>query len=126
MKKFLFIGLGFFFVALGVIGIFLPLLPTTVFLIIASYFFMKSSPELNEKLMNNKYLGEYIRNYKEKGGMSLKSKISSIGLLWLSIFISGYFLTDSLIIHIILLIVAVGVTIHIASLKNLSTQSAVE
>ena len=63
---------------IGVVGIFLPLLPTTVFLLIASYFFMKSSPELNEKLLNHKHLGSYIRNYKEKKGMPLKTKITSI------------------------------------------------
>lgn len=66
MRKVLFISFGFLFVALGVFGIFLPIMPTTIFLIIASYFFMKSSPELYEKLLNNKYLGKYIKDYKEK------------------------------------------------------------
>jgi len=126
MKKILFISSGVLFVALGVIGIFLPLLPTTIFLIIASYFFMKSSPELNERLLNNKYLGNYIRNYRDKNGMPLKSKISSITLLWVSIFISGYFLTNSIVIRIILLVVAIGVTSYIASIKNLKPQSIEE
>ena len=123
MKKVLFISIGFLFVALGVIGIFLPVMPTTIFLIVASYFFMNSSPELNDKLLNNKYLGNYIKNYRDKRGMPLKSKIGSICLLWTSILISSYFLTESLIIRILLLIVAVGVTIHIATIKNLKPQS---
>jgi uncharacterized membrane protein YbaN (DUF454 family) len=123
MKKFLFITIGIIFVIIGVIGIFLPLLPTTVFLIIASYFFMKSSPELNERLLNNKYLGEYIRNYKEKKGMPIKSKISSIFILWTSILISSYFLIDSKTVIVILLIVAIGVTIHIATLESIKTNS---
>ena len=123
MKKILFISLGFIFVAIGVLGIFLPLLPTTIFLIIASYFFMKSSPELNEKLMNNKYLGKYIRNYKEKKGMPLKSKVSSISLLWISILASAYFFTENIFIRLLLIAIAVGVTIHIASLKTLGNES---
>lgn len=123
MKKILFISIGVLFVALGVIGIFLPLLPTTIFLIIASYFFMNSSPELNERLLNNKYLGNYIRNYREKNGMPIKSKITSISLLWISIFVSAYFLTSAIIIRIILAIIAIGVTYHIATLKTLKPQS---
>lgn len=123
MKKYLYITLGVTSVGLGIIGIILPVMPTTIFLIIASYFFMKSSPELNDKLMNNKYLGKYIKNYREKRGLPLKSKISSICLLWTSILISSYFLTDNLSIRILLLIVAIGVTIHIATIKNLKPET---
>lgn len=122
MKNILFIALGILFVALGIIGIFLPLMPTTIFLIIASYFFMKGSPELNDKLLNNKHLGPYIKNYRENNGMPLKSKISSICFLWTSILISSYFFTENLMIRILLLIIAVGVTIHIASLKSLKPE----
>lgn len=126
MKKTVFIVLGFLFVSLGIIGIFLPLVPTTVFLLIASYFFMNSSPELNERLLNNKYLGKHIKNYKEKKGMSLKSKITSICLLWISILLSAFMFTEILAIRILLIIIAIGVTIHIASLNNLNTQSVLE
>jgi uncharacterized membrane protein YbaN (DUF454 family) len=119
MKKFVFISVGFIFVGTGVLGIFIPLLPTTIFLIIASYFFMKSSPELNDKLLNHKHLGNYIRNYKEKRGMPIRPKISSIFLLWISIIISIFFFTDNFIIRLLLFFIAVGVTIHIAMLKNI-------
>lgn len=126
MKKISYIIIGTIFVGIGVIGIFIPLLPTTVFLLVASYFFMKSSPELNDKLMNHKHLGSYIRNYKEKKGMPLKSKITSISFLWLSILLSGYYFTENIIIRIFLLIIATGVTIHIVTLKNLERQTAKE
>lgn len=124
MKKISYIIIGSIFVGIGVIGIFIPLLPTTVFLLIASYFFMKSSPELNQRLLNNKHLGSYIRNYKEKKGMPLRSKITSIFLLWLSILLSAYYFTDNIFVRILLLIIAAGVTIHIATLKNLESQTA--
>lgn len=119
MKKIVYISLGALFVSTGIIGIFIPLLPTTIFLIIASYFFMNSSPELNEKLLNNKYLGKYIRDYKENRGMPFKAKVKSISLLWISILASGYFFTDSFVIRIILLVIAIGVSIHISALKTL-------
>jgi uncharacterized protein len=121
MKKPLYIVIGSILVTLGTFGIFIPLLPTTIFLILASYFFMKGSPELNERLLNNKYLGHYIKNYLDKKAMPLKSKISSIVMLWISILISGYFLTDSNVLRGILLVVAIGVTIHILSLKSIRT-----
>jgi len=126
MKKIIFISLGFLFVAVGVLGIFLPILPTTIFLIIASYFFMKSSPDMNNKLMNNKFLGKYIRNYKEKKGMPLKSKISSIFLLWTSILASSYFFTENIYIRLLLIAIAVGVTFHIVSLKTLGNENIID
>ena len=124
MKKIIYIVLGSLLVVLGTIGIFVPLLPTTIFLILASYFFMKGSPKLNDKLLSNKYLGKYIKDYKENKGLSRKSKISSITFLWLSIFISMYFVRDNAIILVLLLLIAIGVTIHIVSLKNLQTDTA--
>lgn len=124
MKILVYKILGFFFVVIGIVGIFLPLLPTTVFLIIASYFFMRSAPELNDKLMKNKYLGVYLKNYKYKSGVPLTIKVSSISLLWISIFISGYFLTENIYLRILLIIIAIVVTVHILLIKNLKTKQA--
>lgn len=123
MKIIIFKILGFLFVGIGVLGIFLPLLPTTIFLITASYFFMKSSPKLNDKLINNRYLGVYVKNYKEKNGIPLRTKVSSICLLWTSIIISAFLLTDNIYIRIILFFVALGVTVHISTIKNLNPQA---
>ena len=60
---------GVLLVAIGVIGIFLPLLPTTIFLILASACFVKGSPRANEWLRNHKILGAYIKNYQDKSGL---------------------------------------------------------
>lgn len=122
MKNIIYIALGGLFVTIGVIGIFVPLLPTTIFLLIASYFFMKSSPKLNEKLVNNKYLGPYIRNFQEKKGMPKKSKINAITLLWISILTSAYFFTDLFAVRVLLLIIAISVTIYLIKLKTLDPQ----
>ena len=121
--RYLYIAAGYLLVAIGVIGIFLPLLPTTIFLILASACFVKSSPKAHEWLKSNKYLGPYLRNYQDKTGLTLKSKILSIVFLWISISLSGYFLTHELYIRLILLAIACGVSIHLILIKTIKTQS---
>ncbi|MBS4035453.1 MAG: YbaN family protein [Ignavibacterium sp.] len=109
---------GFLLVGIGVIGIFLPILPTTIFLILASACFMKSSLKANEWLKNNRFLGAYLRNYQDKTGLSITAKVLNISVLWLSISLSAYFLTDELYIRILLLAIAIGVTIHLLMIKT--------
>lgn len=112
---------GFLLVAIGVIGIFLPLLPTTIFLILASACFVKSSPKANEWLRSNKLLSPYLKNYQDKTGLSLKSKIFTIGFLWFSISLSAFYLTNEFYIKIILLVIAVGVSVHLIMVKTKKT-----
>ena len=66
--------LGFLFVGLGLIGIFLPILPTTPFLLLASFFFARSSPRFDHWLQNTPWLGDYVRHYKQKSGVTLRTK----------------------------------------------------
>ena len=61
--------------ALGIAGIFLPLLPTTPFLLLAAACYVRSSPRLYRWLMNHRWTGEYIRDYREKRGLPLRTKI---------------------------------------------------
>ena len=109
---------GFILVAIGVVGIFLPLLPTTIFLILASICFLKSSPKANEWLRNHKVLGGYIDNYQNKTGLTRSAKIANIITLWTSISLSAFLLTEELYIRIILIAIAVGVTIHLLMIKT--------
>lgn len=118
LKKVVFIGLGSVCVALGVIGIFLPLMPTTVFLLLAAYFYSNSSERFHTWLLNNRIFGDYIRNYKEGRGMLLRQKISTIGLLWLSISASMWFFQPQLWVSLLMIAVAIGVTIHIFLIKT--------
>ncbi|MCF8334804.1 MAG: YbaN family protein [Bacteroidales bacterium] len=92
MVKFLFIVLGTVSLSVGVLGIFLPGLPTTVFLLITAFLYARSSEKLYNKLLNNKYVGPYITNFRKYRGMTLKSKIYSISMMWTMIFLSTYFL----------------------------------
>jgi uncharacterized membrane protein YbaN (DUF454 family) len=118
IQRYIYLSLGILLVGIGIVGIILPLLPTTIFLILASACFVKSSPQMNEWLKRNKYLGVYIRNYQDKTGMTKVSKISTILVLWVGILASAYFVTQSLSIRIILGIIAIGVTIHIVTIKT--------
>lgn len=83
--KILFIILGSVALALGVIGIFVPLLPTTPLLLLAAALYFKSSPRLYEWLLNHPRLGEYIRNFREYRAIPLRAKIVSVALVWITI-----------------------------------------
>lgn len=109
---------GFLLVAIGVIGIFLPVLPTTIFLILASACFVKSSPKANEWLRNHKVLGMYVKNYQDKSGLTIRAKVINITFLWAMILLSAFCLTDESYIKIILILIAAGVTIHLLMIKT--------
>ena len=83
---------------------------------------MKGSPRLNQKLLDNKYLGPYIVNFRENRGMPRKAKASSIILLWISISVSAFYFTNNLGLQIFLYIIAISVTVYIVSIKTLNPQ----
>ncbi|MGI5892321.1 MAG: YbaN family protein [Bacillota bacterium] len=109
--------IGSIFVVLGLIGIFLPLLPTTPFVLLAVLCFVKSGSPLAHKLKKNKYLGPYIENYLKKTGVPYHIKIKALIFLWASMIISMLIVREPIII-IILIVIAIAVTIHIAKLKT--------
>jgi uncharacterized membrane protein YbaN (DUF454 family) len=113
VKKILYIILGTLCVGLGVLGIFLPLMPTTVFLLLAAFFYSRSSDRFYEWLIRNPVFGEYIRNYREGRGMTLRHKVHAITLLWITVGISLWFL-QSLALRILLLVIASSVTIFLS------------
>lgn len=118
MKRYLIIGVGFISLILGILGIFLPLLPTTPFLLLSASLFSKSSEKFHKKLLENKILGEYIYNYSEKKGMKIKEKIISLGTLWGGIIFSFVKISN---IHgkLFLGLVLLGVSYHLINLKTL-------
>ena len=104
---------------LGIVGIFLPILPTTPFLLLAAFCYAKSSEKFYYMLLNNRYLGNYIKNYREQKAVPMKIKISSISLLWITILISAFCFIENNIIRGVLILIASAVTFHISSLKTL-------
>lgn len=118
LVKILLIACGTLFVALGVLGMFLPILPTTPFLLLASVCYARSSERFLRWLLTNRWCGEYIRNYREGRGIPLKQKVITIALLWITIGYSAWFVVSVWWVKIILLGMAVGVTIHLVRVKT--------
>ena len=83
--KYICLVLGFLFLACGVIGIFVPLLPTTPFLLLSAALFFRSSPRAYDWLLSHRYLGPYIRNFRENRAIPLRVKVVSVSLVWLTI-----------------------------------------
>jgi hypothetical protein len=106
--------------SLGILGIVVPILPTTPFLLLAAACYARGSQRFYNWLLNNRCLGTYIRNYIEKKGIPLKVKIFTITLLWTTISISVILISPNLIVQVILVVIATGVTAHVLSLKTLN------
>ena len=119
MKAF-FIILGSLALGLGILGIFVPLLPTTPLLLLATALYFKSSPRLYEWLLNQPHLGEYIRHFREYRAIPLRAKIVSVSLLWLTI---GYCIISVVDewwwAQALMAIIALAVTGHILSFDTL-------
>ncbi|MCC8088756.1 MAG: YbaN family protein [Rikenellaceae bacterium] len=103
---------------LGLLGIVLPLLPTTPFLLLSAYCFSKSSYKLHRWLLTNKIFGEYLRNYKANRGIPRRVKIYILSMLWVTILSSAIFATDMLWLRCLLILIAVSVTIHVVRIKT--------
>lgn len=126
MKRIILTGLGLLSLALGIIGIFLPLLPTTPFLLISAACFMHGSQKLHKWLTGHKLFGKMIENYQKHRAISNNSKIIALIMLWTTIGFSIAFLVANLWVSIALACVAVGVTIHIIRIKTLTEEMICE
>ena len=110
------VACGTLCVALGVIGIFVPLMPTTVFLLLAAACYARSSEKRYQRLLGNKWLGQYIRNSRERRGMTWRHKTVTVALLWIGIGATAAFSVESWWARTLLGAIALGVTIHVARL----------
>lgn len=119
MKKYLFFVVGIISLGLGIVGIFVPLLPTTPFLLLSAGLFARSSKKMHTWLLNHKIFGNYIRSFLEEKSIPLNVKICSVILLWFTILFSIFFvLEEKLWLQILLFAIAIGVTIHILHYKT--------
>ncbi|MDH7490194.1 MAG: YbaN family protein [Anaerolineae bacterium] len=110
-------------VALGVLGMFVPVLPTTPFLLLAAACYARSSKRFYHWLMTNRWWGEYIRNYREGRGIPLKQKVLTMLLLWLTIGYTAWFVVSPWWGKFILLGIVVGVMLHLIRLKTFRPES---
>lgn len=119
MKIFL-VALGALSLVLGVVGIFLPLLPTTPFLLLTAALWVRSSPRLYAWLLAHGRLGEYIRNFRENRAIPLRAKLLTLVVMWCSMLWCVLAVVDAWWwAQVALLLIAVGVTWHILSFATL-------
>jgi uncharacterized membrane protein YbaN (DUF454 family) len=121
-QKALLVAVGLLAVVLGTIGIFLPLLPTTPFLLLAAACFVRSSERLYQWLLNHKWFGSYIRNYREHRAISLRTKVVGIVMLWATIGYSVVMVVSAWWLRALLLVIATGVTLHLLHIKTLTRE----
>jgi uncharacterized protein len=118
IKKYTYIGLGIVATVIGIIGIIVPILPTTPFLLLAAFLFSKSSERFLNWLLTNKLCGSYIDNYRSGRGLPLKQKVLTVLLLWVTIGLSAFVFVDTLWVQILLLLIALAVTLHLIMIKT--------
>jgi uncharacterized membrane protein YbaN (DUF454 family) len=114
-RKAVYIVLGSISLLLGTLGIFLPLLPTTPFYLLTAGLYLRSSEKLYNKVMSNKYFGSIIRNFQEDKSIPLRTKITTITILWGTILFSAFCVVDAWWIRLFLFATAIGTTIHVLS-----------
>jgi uncharacterized membrane protein YbaN (DUF454 family) len=117
LKKIIFAAAGFVLVGIGAVGVVLPLLPTTPFLILAAILFSKSNDRLQKWLLQNRVFGPYFRHYELGTGVSRSLKIRTIVVLWLGLIISA-FIKNIIWVWIVLAIVGICVTAHILMIMD--------
>lgn len=112
-------SMGFTFLGIGILGIVLPILPTTPFVLMAAFCFGKSSKKLERWISNNRYFGSCIENYRTKKGVPRDVKLKSIAFLWAMLILPGLIFSHSIYIIILLFIVDTAVTSHIWLFKTI-------
>ena len=108
---------GILFLALGAVGAFLPVLPTTPFVLLAAACFGSASPKLYHRLARTRFFGPFIENYREKKGVPMRTKALALCSLW-PLLILSMVLTRKLWAILLLTLVGAAVTAHILLIKT--------
>ena len=113
MLKILYQVGGSISIGLAMTGLFLPVLPTTPFVLLAIFLFGKSQPEKIQEIIQHPRLGPFVQDYLDPQGIPMKSKIKALLVLWLSILISVTFFIPLIAIKMLILSIASMVSIWI-------------
>lgn len=117
--KYLLVFLGSLSLLMGVLGIFLPVLPTTPFLLLSAALYMRSSSRLYDWLLSHKYLGPYIKNFRENKAIPLRVKIISVSMVWLTLLYCTVFVAWVWWMRVLFIAIAVGISVHILHYRTL-------
>ena len=117
MKKYVLVACGGILLAMGAVGIIIPVLPTTPFVLLAAGCFSASSPKAYQFLLRSRFFGPYIEHYKNGGGISKAAKARGIITLWVLLGISAVFVKTPWV-YLLLGTVGAGVTLHLMLIKT--------
>jgi uncharacterized membrane protein YbaN (DUF454 family) len=115
LRKGLWVVLGSMFLTVGIVGIVVPLLPTTPFLLLAAVCYAKGSKRLHDKLLASPWLGPYLRATKDGSALTWRWRAATLTFLWASMALAIIFLVEGMIIRAVLIVIAIAVTLHIAT-----------
>jgi uncharacterized membrane protein YbaN (DUF454 family) len=122
VKRMLFVLVGTLFLAIGFVGIIIPVLPTTPLLLLAAACYLRGSERLHRWMIENRIFGEFIRNYREGRGIKPRQKAVTLAFLWMTISFSALYLIERLPVRILLFLIATAVSVHILALPSVRGQ----
>lgn len=111
--------LGLISLGLGILGAFLPVLPTTPLLLLAAFLFLRSNRRLYDWLMNHPKMGPYITNFIKHKAIPLRVKVIAVSTLWLTLLYCAVFVAEHWALRGFFILLAIGITWHILSYKTL-------
>lgn len=113
LLRWLLFGTGWFSILCAIIGVFLPLVPSIPFLLLAAVCFSKSSERFHSWLVEHKHMGPMIRSYMAGGGIPLRAKLMAIGTIWISFPVSVFLFVEVFWMKVLLLSIAAAVTYYL-------------
>ena len=119
LKKGVYLIVGTISLAAGIIGVFLPVLPTTPFILLSAWCFFRSSSRIYNWVISNERFGPTIENYQEGRGITKPTKVKAIVMMWLTITASIYLTIRNMYLISFLYLIAIGVTIYLYRLPTL-------
>lgn len=119
VKKGIYFIVGSISLAAGVLGVFLPVIPTTPFILLSAWCFFRSSEKIYEWVISNETFGPTIENYQEGRGITKNTKIRAIVMMWLAISASVYFFISNMYLIAFLYLIAILVSIYLYRLPTM-------
>jgi uncharacterized membrane protein YbaN (DUF454 family) len=118
-KKGIYFIIGTLALAAGIVGAFLPVIPTTPFILLSAWCFFRSSSKIYQWVISNETFGPTIENFQKGKGITVNTKIRAVVMMWLTISISVYFFIRNMYIIAFVYLIAIGVTVYLYKLPTL-------
>ena len=126
VRRWLLVSAGVVCLTLGVVGVFVPILPTTPFLLLAAACFARGSDRLYAWLTAHRWFGPPIRNYREHRAVARRAKLMALTLLWATIGFTVWRVPDHPLVKAVLVVTAIAVSAHLLRIRTLTKEMLAE